>query len=264
MTTMPSLRELQQAFLNDCLHPPGGSPAIADVIAPSAISAAGRMEIYHHSTLGNVESAMSLTYPVIQSLVGEQFFSFLIRQFTQQIMPSSPDIDEYGGELAAFLEQFEPAQSLAYLPDTARLEWLHQQIYLAPRAQIIDAQALSAVPQEEYFSLYLHLSPSVRFFSSPHPVDRIWLFNQPDTPDDMTLNLDEEEGGHFMISRPYYKISIERLIQPEKVFLEQFGEGNNLYNAYESATAIDESFDLAHYLQKHIAAGTFSGFHIGT
>ncbi len=261
----PSLRDLQEAFLKDCIPTPYSfTPENAIYLNSSSISTSGLMGIYHHSGLGNIEHVMALTYPVILSLVGEQFFHFCVTYFAQTHRPPTPDIDVYGEEFADFLSQFEPAKTLPYLPDIARLEWLYQQAALAPRAQVIDGDALSTVPQEHYFNLYLHLPPSAHFFASKHPVDKIWQWNQDDNTDLTPLNLAEEEGGHFLIHRPYSQVSIIRILSEESAFLQALAQGGNLYDAFEAATAINAEFDLAHYLQRHITLASFSGFAVGT
>ena len=269
---MDDLRHLQQAFLYDCIAGQADvTPAMTPYLTKGAISPHGRMSIYHHSALGNIEHAMALTYPVTKALVGDKFFRFAIKYYANDTRPPSPNIDEYGEDFADFLAQFEPAQKLPYLPDVARLEWHYQISALAPRSQVIDSNALSAVAQEKYFSLYLHLPASAQFFSSPYPVDKIWHWSQDNNEQDNgegeqeqpPLILEDEGGCNILIIRPFAQVNILRILPEEQIFLRALQRGANLFEAYEEATAINEEFDLAHYLQRHISSATFSGFTIG-
>jgi len=59
---------------------------------------------------------------VIKLLVGEAFFDAVAGHFVRAHPPSSPLMMFYGSEFPVFLEGFEPAKQLPYLPDMARLE----------------------------------------------------------------------------------------------------------------------------------------------
>ena len=52
--------------------------------------------------------------------------------------PQSPALVEFGGAFALFLAAFEPAGSLSYLTDIARMEWARHAAYHAADAAPAD------------------------------------------------------------------------------------------------------------------------------
>jgi hypothetical protein len=256
---MKNLADLQQQFLADCL---ATKNATLDYIKPDDLSPKQRMSIYQNSTLGNTAGSLAITYPVVKNLVGEDFFNAMCAVFIRQNPPQSTNMDDYGEEFSEFLAEFPPAQSLLYLPDVATLEWLWQQASNAAECQIIDQSAIANIPQDKYFSLHLRLHSSAQLFCSTFPVSKIWYMNQ-DGAHVETINLDEETTEYLLIIRHGLRTNISPLTPAEHCFLNNLKNGSNFFAAYEESIAIDESFDLAHYIQKHLAGGTFSGFTVG-
>ena len=70
---------------------------------------------------------------MVEKLVGEGFFRYAASQFIRQYPSKSGDLNEFGYEFPEFLETFEPAAKLNYLPDVARLELAYHEAYYASR-----------------------------------------------------------------------------------------------------------------------------------
>ena len=135
-------------------------------LASELLAGGARLRVHRETTLGALAGALEVTYPVCARLVGPEFFRQAARRFAREVPSRSPDLTDYGAELADWLAAFEPARALPYLPDVARLEWaLH-------RARFAGAAAL---------------------LGSPFPIDRIWETNQPGFAGDDRVSLDQ--GG---------------------------------------------------------------------
>ena len=80
------------------------------------------IEVYRNNYRGNLHDTLAGAYPVIEQLVGKDFFRLLTRRFIGQHLSHSGNLHHYGAEMAGFVAAFEPAQELAYLPDVAALE----------------------------------------------------------------------------------------------------------------------------------------------
>ncbi len=185
---MTALKTLQQRF-SDAMYR-SDSAIVAD-IKPSTISPAGRMKIYRRNVFSAVTNALRLSYPVVEKLVGKDFFAAAGREFIKTSPPSSGNLDDYGADFGDFLASFPPAQSLPYLPDVARLEWLHHECALA------DAE-----------------DRSIRLFHSPYPVHRIWDINQEGADPDATVRLDEG-AAWLMLTRSERTVHIHVLSEAE-------------------------------------------------
>ena len=86
-------------------------------------SATIAIEVYRNNYRGNLHDALAGAYPVVEQLVGRDFFRRVTRKFIEQHPSISGNLHHYGAEMAGFVAAFEPAQGLAYLPDVAALEW---------------------------------------------------------------------------------------------------------------------------------------------
>ena len=118
---MLALPELQRAFAAAILADETAtlSPLVrADGIAPER-----RIQVYRNNSLITLAEALKATFPVVCRLVDERFFDYAARAFIRAHPPRQPRLADYGEEFADFLAGFEPARSLPYLPDVARLEW---------------------------------------------------------------------------------------------------------------------------------------------
>jgi uncharacterized protein len=165
-----SLAALQEDFLDALLH--GGEP-------PQHVAPADGLEVYRRNVAANWLAALAAAYPVVQRLVGEEFFAGAARAYMRRVPSASGDLHALGNAFGEFLEGFEPARSLPYLPDVARLEWAVHESYHAPDARRFDFAALASVPPAAQEGLRLRLAPCVRLVESPYAILAVWEANQP-------------------------------------------------------------------------------------
>ncbi|MDP1007294.1 HvfC/BufC N-terminal domain-containing protein, partial [Klebsiella pneumoniae] len=85
-------------------------------------------------------NALATAYPVTLQLVGDEFFHAMASIFVQAHPPTSPLISQYGSTFAQFIQGFEPAASVPYLADIARLERLRVCAYHAADCTPLDQQ----------------------------------------------------------------------------------------------------------------------------
>jgi len=150
----PTLAELQHAIGRSLLHGTDGIDRIADdvmaLVAADGLDPRRRLGIYGNTATGTLVKALQLAFPAVQALVGAEFFEGAARLFIETSPPQSAWLDAYGGTFPEFLAQMPQAASLAYLPDTARLEWAINTVLHAPDRQPLDldrlAQQLQADP----------------------------------------------------------------------------------------------------------------------
>lgn len=154
--------------------------ALWSPVTPEGLAAADapdrRFAVYRNNVQHGLSRALAAHFPVVERLVGAEFFAAMARVFAAAHPPASPVLQEWGGDFPAFLAGFPPAARLPYLPDVARLEWLRGRARHAADAPAIDPSALArADPQ----GLRLILAPSVRAFAAPYPAVSLWRLNQP-------------------------------------------------------------------------------------
>lgn len=166
--------DFRSALTSD--HLPEGVTAVTrDGLAPNRAALLARFAVYRNNVMHSLSRALARRFPVIERLVGDEFFSAMAVEFIRVHPPQSPVLMHWGDEFAGFLQGFPPVASLPYLPDVARLEYARGRSYHAADAEPIGPEALAALNPSQV----LRLLPSVQVLRFEHPVVTIWRANQP-------------------------------------------------------------------------------------
>lgn len=253
------LLNLQKNFISTVTEE--DNSAIETMIGSGGISIDNLMNIYRGNYIGGLQKALHLTYPVIEKLVGNEFFSAMTHRFINKNKLLTGNLDDYGDEFAEFLKNFPPVKNLPYLPDVAELEWLFHKSSVADR-DIRTHINLANIPQNKYLSLVFEFNQSVNLISSRYPIHLIWEMNQNETDEAKTLDISEESPAYILIHRPNARTEIITMPKTQYILLENLMDGSTLYEAFEAAILEDEEFDLSSALIKFISMGIFSGFSI--
>jgi hypothetical protein len=151
-----------------------------DGVQPLFVSGAGgRFTIYQRNHVAGLVAALAKTFPVVQRLVGDEFFAAMAARFIFQSPPRVPVLAEYGADLAGFIAAFEPAAGLPFLADVARLEFARVRAWHAADHDVpamTDANDIAALLPRR-----IALHPSTTLIASEHPVLGLWRANQPAT-----------------------------------------------------------------------------------
>ena len=130
-------------------------------IRDSVITA--RFAIYRNNVMHSLSQALAQRFPVVQRLVGAEFFAAMAAEFIRAHPPASPVLLLWGGDFAGFLSHFPPVRALPYLPDVARIEHARGQSYHAADIRPLDGAALGAAMGGDAGRLRFALSPSITF-----------------------------------------------------------------------------------------------------
>ncbi len=173
-----SHNEVQQAF-----HAALWGDTCPDSInSAHPLEAALRFKVYRNNMRHSLTRAVAAQFPVVQTLVGPEFFSAMAQVFIARTPPRSPVLLHYGDTFPAFLTDFAPVKHLPYLADVARLEYARSRACHAADADVLSADALLGT---DLPTLRLTLHPSVILYQSSFPAVQIWQAHQPQsgTPD---------------------------------------------------------------------------------
>jgi hypothetical protein len=251
---MPTLLDLQQAARRGLIL--RESQAIGAMLADHAPP--DRLDIYRNTIISGLTKALRPSYPVVERLVGTEFFDSAAQIFIQQHLPRAAYLDQYGEEFADFLQHFPPAASLAYLADVAKLEWAINCSLHAPDVEPVELAALAAIPAGEQERVCFVAHPSVHLLSVDYPVDCIWRAVL--AGDDAALmSLDASASLiNLMVERRPTGVEVARLDRPAWHFLASLCGGESLHSVIEKTTGLDTSTLLA----EHLAAGRFVAFEV--
>jgi len=238
---MPAQDEFQAEFVRVVMRGEELSPGIA--VRHQGYSVDVAIEVYRNNYRGNLHDALAGAYPIVEQIVGEEFFGLISRQFIGQHPSRSGNLHHYGAEMAGFLAAFEPARGLVYLPDVAALEWACHCAYFADDAATLDLGKLAQVPPEHYPDLVLHIHPACRVVRSRFPIAAIWHAHQPDAGRDFHIDLDAGPCN-ALVCRKDDVVLVGELSDAEAAWLTPIQSGSALGAATDLTLERHADFDL--------------------
>lgn len=214
-----------------------------------------RFGVYRNNVAVGLIGALASRFPAAERIVGEEFFAAMAHEFIRQYPPRSPLLLAYGDNFADFVESFEPAREIPYLPDVIRLEVARGRAYHAADATPLDAALLATVEPEglAYLSFVPH--PSASIIRSAFPAITIWAMN---TGEIELSDIEDWASEDALIVRPQMTVEVHRLPAGGAAFLETLIAGADLGSAFETALAETPDFDLSANLAAALAAGAFT------
>jgi len=199
--------------------------------------------VYRNNVVVSLVDALAETFPVVQELVGIEFFRAAATVFVRQSPPSSPILAMYGRDFPSFVETFEPARCVPYLADVARVELARVGAYHAA-----DATPLSALDEvfvrasgETLRELRFDFHPSARLVRSNFAVASLWAaHNGTGLLESVDIDVPED----MLISRVGLDVELVRLAPGGAEFVELLVAGHPLDVAVGRALEAHHEFNL--------------------
>lgn len=220
------------------------------------------IEVYRNNFRGNLHDTLASAYPVVEQLVGKDFFRHMTRAFIGQRHSRSGNLHQYGAEMASFIASFEPAQELPYLADVAKLEWACHCAYFADDAAMLDVAMLVQIPVERYPDLILYVHPACRLVRSRYPIVQIWHAHQPGAPEDFHIDLNSGPCN-VLVSRKDDVVQVDDMTDAEAEWLQYIQPEMPLEQATATTLEQHPDFDLQATLAKLVAQNIITNFTLG-
>jgi Putative DNA-binding domain len=251
---VPTLLEIQDAVYRSLVEgddAPASRHISDDGLAPNA-----RLKIHRNTFVGSLTTALRLSYPAVQRLVGAVFFEVAARLFIEAGPPRSAWLDSYGADFPDFLASFPPAGSFPYLPGVARLEWAVNVALHAPDVPALDLGCFSTFDRADHERVALVMHPAVGLVRSDFPVDAIWRAVLAQDEAAMAA-IDVDSGPVWlMIDRQFSAVDVRRVDERAWHAMADLYAGRPVLAAIRSLAERDG----AAFLAEHLAAGRFTQF----
>lgn len=235
---MNKLDNIQQQFIGKLFS--NQQPESANLSSESA----HRFWIYQNNVQQALINYLCEVYVACHELVGSDFFRAMFGRYIAEQYPASGNIHYYGATLADFIEQFEPAKSVPYLADVARLEWAEHQAYYAADSEAVTQHSMAQYDQAEQLTLPVKLNESISLIESEFPVDEIWKQAQPDYKGEVGVSLDDG-GVTLLIFKQQYQVNILKLDAANWQFLNAIQQNGNLLDAMQGSLNVLEQQQIA-------------------
>lgn len=179
---------MQRAFTQHLRDP--------DRIAPPADLAPERVAVYANAVIRNAETFIGENFPRIKSLLAEQAWLSMVRDYFSRHPSTTPLFVELPGEFLRYLDELRDApDDPAFLYELAHFEFLETQV--SADEQRIDEREID--PKGDVIAGVPVVNPTLRLVRYTFPVHRIDASNQPDAaPDAPTfIAAFRDRGNHF-------------------------------------------------------------------
>lgn len=248
----------QAAFANALLAPDQACPE--SLFSSNGADPASRFAVYRNNVHSSLINALAAAYPVTLQLVGEEFFRAMAGLFVQACPPTGPLISEYGSAFAAYIADFEPAASVPYLADIARLERLRVRAYHSADTPALDQQTLlqALQGQADLGKLRLQLHPSLAALNSDYAVVAVWAAHQTEGAM-ATLNPWHAQGA--LVLRQGLTVKVFAIDSGSVAFINSLNQGAELEMAVAYALEASTEFDLNQCLTLLISHDAITHLH---
>ena len=220
-----------------------------------------RLAVYRNNVISSLCDAVAETFPVVQDLVGVEFFRAMAAVFVRRAPPRSRILSHHGQEFAGFIEQFEPARSVPYLADMARLEMARVRAYHAADATALPSEAVSQAlaSGDRIGELRLVVHPSVTVVSSDYAVVALWAAHQ----DGGALGtIDPDQPEDAIVLRTGLDVLVLRSPPGGADFVNALLQSRSLGEASGASVAATPTFDLATTLALLMSHGALASIHL--
>lgn len=216
-----------------------------------------RFGVYRNNVVVSLIEAMRAKFPVVEALVGHEFFARMARGFVVDHPPQSTIMAEYGADFADFIAGFAPTQSLPYLADVARLEAARVRAYHAADAPVLSALELSSIAGDRLAEPVATLHPSVEILRSQFAIVSLWAAHQGVLD---IASVDPFVAEDALILRPGDDVLVMALPPGAAEALRALSNGETIGDALLAATG--ENIDVPANFHFIITSGALSAARI--
>lgn len=213
---------------------------------------AERLDIHRNHIAASRVEALRQVFPVLNRLLGTDYFGALAQAFSRAHPPRSPVLHEYGADLPAFVAQFPPLAAWPYLADITRIEWARLCAFHA--ADGIDLELAS---QPNLLLSELRLQPSVHWVCSDFPIARIWR-SQFEPGSALTVDPATWSAESVLVWREGWALRTEPVNAAELALLRYVSRPQHGTDEFEHAVC--ERLDLTDSLAKLLRWQVFQVF----
>lgn len=236
-------------------------PCPKELVAWNGSDATRRLAVHRNNVVGSLVDALAQTFPVVQELVGTEFFGAMAAVFVRQVPPRSRILAHFGSAFPDFIDAFGPAQSVPYLSDMARLEMTRVRAYHAADVEPVASGpiGLALASGERLGELRMLCHSSVHVIRSPYAVVSLWAAHQQ--AGDLGA-IDPYQGESALVLRDGLDVLVLRISLGTADFVTAIQQGHCLGDAANAALGAAPDFDLAATLALLLGHGALTSLEL--
>jgi Putative DNA-binding domain len=252
---MLPLRELQQRVVGELFGELGVHDAteLAAQIVGNGVLPSARLDVYRNNLRVGFQNALRLTYPVIEKLVGSEYFAQLAREY-QDLHPSvSGDLHDAGEPFPAYLAERFRGTEYAYFADVATLEWAIEDGRRAAAQSAITVESLRARQGDAAAVGALRWHGAARLVRCRACAVPIWQAHQVDEPDLTPIRI-SDTMALVLVRATATSPGVLEVTDEDRALVEALERGLPLSDAFDMALESQPTLDAVGALQRLVAS----------
>jgi hypothetical protein len=238
---MPKLADIQDQIFSSLISTQMGD--LSFIKQTNEIAAHERLLVHRNTILENFVESLKISYPGTWQLLGEDCARGVALSYAHVLsnITGRDKINQFGANFPNHLSSFPSTRHLAYLPDFAKLEWLRNMSFDAPKEISIDVHELTKIDFESLEKHRLVFNSSVFFMKSDFPLSQIQALI--DNKDIDKLNM-TNDACYIVIYRLDNKVNTAWLGVGDWHFLSLLFEGKVMSEALIICKKMKMQIDL--------------------
>jgi len=208
-----NIKQLQQQFSDTLLYK--NDQITTQIKHKKAFNSNELLQVYRNNFVMGVTEALSATYQHTLSLVGEEFFNAVARQYILTHPPKENNLMSYGNGFSEYLRNLSQLKDLPYVAEMARFEWqLEQTTNKKLQASTLDLRQLESIPPERLENIIFQIATQVSVFSSDQNIQHLYQMLIRQQVQETDLN-----QACYLALKKQENFSVELIILSEAEFL---------------------------------------------
>jgi len=216
------MHNLKKAFKNSSLF--NDDTKLLNIFSENHKKIEAYVNIYKNNFYENLTNTLTIVYPTVKKLIGENYFENLCKLYIKNNLPKKNNLVNYGENFASYIKSIQWLKNLYYLPDIAKLDYCMNKVYNSNKPYKIEIRKDNV----DYFDDF-KIKNYIRFCKSNYPVDFIYKLCNAKTQNSTLIKLPQRES-RLVVFKQNYMVRYIRLTSFEYDFLFNFKKHKKLSN----------------------------------
>lgn len=196
------------------------------------LSATQRLHTYKNSSFAKVESCLSEDFQVCKNIIGEKYFSEILKGYIKLYPPNTHYINECGRHFPDFIKQAQITNH-PYIYDLAKLEWM----------RVLSFYDFFNYNDKDINTSEVYINPSLKIIESQWPLHLIW---------DEEISYDKSSTTIFIWTTEDRSVHVDAWKELETNVLKEIIKKKSLEKSIEGLLDIHEADPLSEMLNKNL------------
>lgn len=186
-----------------------------------------RFQVYRNNVSSARVDALRQTFPVLERLLGADYFSAVAALFVRTAPPPSPSLHEYGDGFGHFLRQLPALSGMPWLSEVAQIERARVRAFHAADRQAFNMATSIAAPAQ-LLAVPLAWHPSVSLIRAASPAYSLWHSQRRSLPPPPAAQWQPED---VLVWRREFDLQTAQVSGEQCTLLNQLHQGLSLADA---------------------------------